>query len=184
MNQIPLGKLATDDAGRDAIHIAVAPVVAFEPLKPGDHVGILNSGEASKATAKHIGIVDPYLSSPVKSGERFYLCLYPNTITSLRHHWVHPSFKEEAPPTKADFDKSESEAWLRKYAVGFKEYTHDPEKAYQELLSDLREGYLCRVGSSMFGLDELEEPEELKRHAELVLGIAINWDNFTFGCSC
>ena len=186
VNIIPLGKLATEDAGRDAIHIAVAPVVAAQILSPGEHVGINGEGQAV-SSMNGIGIVDPYLMRAVKPGERFYLCLYPNTITSLRHHWVHPAFKEEAPPTKAAFDKGESEAWLRDYAVNFKsypDYCNDKEEAYQELLRDLREGHLCSVGSGMYGLSELPDSDELKRHAEIVLGITINWGNFTFSCSC
>ena len=35
MNEIKLGKLIDGPAERDAIHIAIAPVVANERLKPG-----------------------------------------------------------------------------------------------------------------------------------------------------
>lgn len=182
---IPLGKLASEDAGRDAIHIAVAPVVAAATLAPGDHVGVEADGRASK-TSKHIGIVDPYLKASVKPGDRFYLCLYPNTITSLRHHWVHPAFKEEAPPAKADFDKAESEAWLREYAIRFKSYATDNEDAYQMLISDLRERRICYQGSDMHGLGDLEDANELSHHASVVLGTPINFHDYgwTFTCSC
>jgi len=185
VNVIPLGKLASDDAGRDAIHIAVAPCVAAEVLSPGEHVGIDADGLASPK-APPIGIVDPYLMRAVKAGERFYLCLYPNTITSLRHHWVHPAFKEEAPPAKADFDKGESEAWLRGYAKRFKTYAKDAEEGYQELLSDLRERYICYTGIDMHGRKDLEDEDELARHASVVLGVSINFNDpaWTFTCSC
>jgi hypothetical protein len=183
VSSIPLGKLAADDAGRDAIHIAVSPVVAAEALPPGTHVGINKDGKAD-GNKPHIGIVDPYLMQAVEPGERFYLCLYPNTITSLRHHWVHPAFKDEGPPSKEVFDKSASEAWLRDYANRFKTYTKDPEDAYQCLLGELREQYICYEGIDMHGFSELKDADELRKHAQIVLGIQIKWEEFTFTCNC
>lgn len=188
-NIIPLGKLAAGDAGRDAIHIAVAPVIAASVLAPGQHVGILEDGKASPDVKPTIGIVDPYLKKAVAPGQRFYLCLYPNTITSLRHHWVHPAFKEEAPPAKADFDRAESEAWLREYAKRVNPYLLDSdpsgEEAYQHLLQNLREGWITYIGRDMHGFCDLEDAEELAHHGGVVLGRQIVFDgSWTFSCSC
>lgn len=91
-----LGELAAEDAWRDAIHVAVAPVVAASELQPGQHVGVLEDGRAD-AIEKTIGIVDPFLTEPVHPGERFWLLTYPNTITSLRHVWTHPAFRIRIP---------------------------------------------------------------------------------------
>jgi len=88
-----LGKLAPEGAQRDAVHIAVVPVVAATELAPGDFVGVLEDGRASGA-APRVGIVDPFLDDFVRAGDRFWLYLLPGSITSLRHHWTHPSFKE------------------------------------------------------------------------------------------
>jgi hypothetical protein len=90
-----IGELCRDDARRDAIHFAVAPVEADMDLRPGDHVGV-TQGRASR-DATPIGIVDPFFKGEVKKGQRFWLFLYPNTITSLRHVWTHPAFSPNAP---------------------------------------------------------------------------------------
>jgi hypothetical protein len=94
-NPPQLGKLIEDgDRRRDAVHIAVVPMTAESPLNPGQPVGLSRADDAEFAdvTDNPIGIVDPFLTAPVQAGERFWLCLYPGTITSLRHVWTHPEF--------------------------------------------------------------------------------------------
>lgn len=91
-----LGKLAGEHEGRDAIHVAVAPAVAAETLTPGQHIGLHDDGRAGPGVPP-IGIVDPFLTSAVEEGQRFWLLLYPNTITSLRHVWTHPAFAPKVP---------------------------------------------------------------------------------------
>jgi hypothetical protein len=95
-----LGSLITDgDRRRDAIHVAVAPVTAAEPLAPGQHVGFVpaNQTETVGPADRPVGIVDPFLTTPVEPGQRFWLFLYPNTVTSLRHVWTHPAFTARVP---------------------------------------------------------------------------------------
>jgi hypothetical protein len=90
MNPPEVGKLAPETAFRDAIHVAVAPVIASTILQPGEHVGYHN-GKSDK-TMPAIGIVDPFLTEPVQKDEKFWLFLYPGSITSLRHVWTHNAF--------------------------------------------------------------------------------------------
>lgn len=92
MGEAKLGRLADADAGRDAVHVAVVPVVAPRDLAPGQHVG--PDGDAG---GYHVGVVDPFLAAPVRAGELFYLCLYPGTVAGMRHHWSHPAFPDATP---------------------------------------------------------------------------------------
>lgn len=101
-----LGRLITNgDRRRDAIHIAVAPVTAAGRLAPGQHVGFVTAGDTETVGACEtpIGIVDPFLPGDVLPGQRFWLFMYPNTVTSLRHVWTHPAFAPRAPqPAKGN----------------------------------------------------------------------------------
>jgi hypothetical protein len=95
-HDVKLGELISNsERRRDAIHIAVAPVTADEMLRPGDHVGFSRRGSTefvSTSADRWIGIVDPFLRDNISRGQRFWLCLYPGSITGLRHAWTHPAF--------------------------------------------------------------------------------------------
>lgn len=90
---------------RDAIHVAVITVTASPTLRRGQKVFIWSKDDgkllASPAGSEGVGeeadgIVDPFLDVElVLSGQRFLLCLFPRTITSLRHSWTHPAFDTE-----------------------------------------------------------------------------------------
>lgn len=99
MDNLGIGKLITTPQQRDAIHVAVLPAIAAQQLSPGSHVGLRESDQRAyywdPYSDKTIGIVDPFLTHPVHEGETFWLFLYPNTITALRHHWTHPSLTEQ-----------------------------------------------------------------------------------------
>ena len=103
-----------ENSGRDAIHLAVEPVVAAERLYPGQHVGLTDDREALARIDKKVGIVDPFVDGSVAAGERFWLVVYPRRITSLRHVWTHPDF--EGGDAAAATETEKAEQWLRSYA--------------------------------------------------------------------
>lgn len=97
MNPIPLGSIITDPhAGRDAVHIAIIPMIATRTLQPGERL--------------RNGVVDPFLTAPIAPGERYYLCLFPHSVTSLRHVWQNPAFADEDEPAP-DCRRSEATVW-------------------------------------------------------------------------
>jgi len=177
MSDVILGKLTVLSQGRDAIHVAIIPMKASEALNPGQRVARLGDELAGPATTDRpvVGIVDPFLTEDVPAGEVFWLCLLPNTVTGMRHHWNHPAFSPR--------DSSSSEEWLREYAARVNSYD-EPESAFQRLIEGLKTGELLFYGSDLHGLYELDDADELRRHAEAYLGIPIQWGNFTFSCSC
>lgn len=101
-DSVVLGRPITGPAGRDAVHVAVAPMTAGHVLWPGNDVGLGADGRVYLARdgVEPIGIVDPFLREQVQEGQRFWLCLYPNTITGLRHVWTHPAFATKVPVVK------------------------------------------------------------------------------------
>lgn len=193
---IGIGKLIEKDRHRDAIHIAVAPVSAGEILRPGDTVRLVG-GLAMRAYENPIGIVDPFLITEwteIQKGDKFYLFLMPGSVTSLRHEWEHPSF-DKVPVKATKSSKAASEAWLREYAKLVNPYYAEggyywkktgKDEAYELLMRDIREGNnITYHGIDMHSLGDLRDPDELKHHAEVVLGRQVDWGTFEyFGCSC
>lgn len=100
MEALKLGQLITTEANRDAVHVAVAPLVAACRLTPGVHVGLTTDGRAT-LDAPLIGVVDPFLSVVVERGQRFWLFLYPGSTQALRHEWTHPLLPVLAAPVSA-----------------------------------------------------------------------------------
>lgn len=111
-----IGTILTEPMARDAIHIAVLPVIAGNMLNPGDHVGFVG-GEIDIGALHPIGVIDPFLKAPVEKGQGCFVFLYPNTITDMRHHWKHPGIPDDQfrPVDPAKYIKAS--IWLREFAV-------------------------------------------------------------------
>lgn len=192
-----MGAILTDDIeGRDAVHVAVIAAVAAEDLVPGQDVG------KDGGVANPVGIVDPFLREPVKEGQRFWLFLYPRTITSLKHSWTHPAFGDDVRPTISEQNIEASEQWLRDFiarsdcpsyevliaaAVGDHHKNLDPQYDADYFYSALEKWdsdntYLHFGGRDAHG----EIPPEFWDHVEVVTGRKIPRDKRAtyFSCSC
>lgn len=136
--QSKMGKILSGENQRDAVHVAVVPVFAHRKLFPGQHVGV--EGNKTSDRAVNVGIVDPFLTSPIFDGQQFYLYLYPNTIQSLHHVWTHPAFEVSK-------KVSEAEQWLRFFAE-----TH--RHSYEEMLKEALNSDMCFGDTSVNDIDE------------------------------
>jgi hypothetical protein len=179
--QTKIGQLIDGDQLRDAVHIAVAPVEAVHFMEAGTHVGLDEFGCAS-ALEKPIGIVDPFLESPIKKGERFWLFLYPNTITSLKHVWTHPAFEDQPSLGSA---KSASEDWMRAWALEHmsEDYYGDGEKLRPEVAYEnaIEAGHSHSVGPYEDARDHIDS--EWWSHWETITGQRGNREEY-FRCAC
>lgn len=175
-----LGTIIGDGAGRDAIHLAVEPVIAAHMLRPGEDVGFVDGGVG--ICDKPVGIVDPFLKVPVHKGERFWLVVYPRQITSLRHVWTHPAFETPAAAVSAAkaSSKEESEKWLREF-IADATYAPYENVVAEALRSDSwDDAYLTVNGYDAHG----EIPDEFWDHLEIVTGKKTARRATYFSCSC
>lgn len=195
-----LGVLIDPFSRVDAVHIAIAPITACETLKPGDHVGFVGSSGFVGKVHNPIGVIDPFLKGPVEEGESCWMFMYPNTITGLRHDWVHPAFPMMSlgsTDTDSSFDKgpavveesvlvgvfeTESKLWLENFASKW-------GMNFSEMVDSAVSGkYVVAHGVDLHSKEELGED-----HAFFWLHMA-NYtgqkftkeqiDDFSWGCSC
>lgn len=177
-----VGELLTSDQPRDAIHIAVASVVATEKLMPGQAIGFVEGEEhnhnidvAACERAMSVGIVDP-----------FWMFLHPNTITSLRHNWTHPAFGHESEDNSVN--KEASEKWLRTFLA-----SDGPD--YDLLIKAMQNGGEYEAGYHSIFIDNErisvggqdahgDIPPQFWDHVEIVLGRKVPWRSDHFSCSC
>lgn len=177
-NTPPIGTILETEENRDAIHIAIAPVVAGERLYAGQHIALRDG----KAFATHVvfarlGIVDPYLMQPVEQGQRFFLFLYPKTVTSLRHEWTHPAFDGN---TQSSAIMEASMRWIEEFARSVNSTAGELMAAALNFIST--GGYL-NEGEKFEGI---MVPDEFWDHYEKATGKTVDEDkrrNF-FSCSC
>lgn len=179
---LKLGSIIDTPQSRDAIHVAVAPVFAQETLFPGQHIGLVKGSVTYvTSTTAPIGIVDPYLKHQVTKGQQFWMFLYPQTVTGLRHDWTHPAFTgtPREPALAADpLDKHRARIHAIAEDIGIR---------YQEMMDgakDYLEGgnYLCDGGRWEGGVDLYDFWD----HYEAVTGTKVKEENrgSFFTCSC
>lgn len=183
-----LGTIIDESAGRDAIHLAVEPVIAGHDLNPGEHVTIKDGKAIRVMPSQGLGIVDPFIDGLVEKGERFWLVVYPRQITSLRHVWTHPAFEDraESPPVRELSEAERSEEWIRNFANNVSlHYDVLMEGAADYVRSKKAGGwgeYLVFGGL----LEGESVPDAFWPHYETVTGEKVEEDHrgSFFSCSC
>lgn len=127
-----------ESSKRDAIHIAVFPVVSQTRLIPGMHVD-----KEGTTFGEFVGIVDPFLEKIVEPGQRVWVYLYPRTITGLRHVWTHPSFEDEAVESTLLPSKNIPEPVHMSYGEErLREYATNLGVDYEDLISNAESYFL------------------------------------------
>jgi hypothetical protein len=182
-----LGTIIGETEARDAIHLAVEPVVAVHPLKPGEDVGFVDGGVG--VCANPVGIVDPFLKQRVKAGERFWLVVYPRQITSLRHVWSHPAFDDQSARKVDDKEttlKTASKRWLDDYAANLIVDLDDLIYHAREYVEDKRNGGWGNFWIEGGRFEGVSLPEEFWDHFERYTGekVTQNERGYFFSCSC
>lgn len=184
---VKVGRLIEGAEERDAIHIAVAPVTAAETLYPGQRVGFTQEGDTERVGLTDrlatVGIVDPFLTGAVYPGQRFFLFLFPQAITSLRHQWTHPAWPEGGGPPAL------SDAVVQAARARIQDLADDLRLSYDALMTGARDyqqrgEYLRELGSDTWRDIFDPQREQFWRDYETVTGeVARDRDNF-FTCSC
>lgn len=173
---LSLGRIIDSPQERDAIHIAIAPVIAGEVLHPGQPIGFKDDEITAWIIDTPIGIVDPFLTEFVKKDQKFWLLIYPNTITSLRHEWSHPAFKPLDPSPVI-----ESRRWIECFAGRIKQ-------SYQTLMTAAHLWVDYHEHTRMaefFKLAKATDWELFWVHFEIVTKIPVGNKNAkVFRCGC
>jgi len=183
-----LGSIIGEGEKRDAIHLAVEPAVAAHPLRPGDDVGFVDGGVG--ICQNPVGIVDPFLKSPVLTGQRFWLVVYPRQITSLRHVWEHPKFPlslDVTVPVVAGISKEVATQWMRDFADRYHITYQQAIQAGHDWVE--QGGYFTINDSSSLRDDMYEDTIRLAfwKHFEIITGVKVSGqdrEGTVFSCSC
>jgi len=165
---------------RDAIHIAIAPVQAVGELKTGDRIGFAEAGNVERVRKMEmdedaVGIVDPFLKYGVLDGEWFWMFLFQNTITSLRHDWTHPAFGDA-------ITQNASRAWIKDFAAELDQTYNRLMEAAELWLNDQEYTY---DNSEIYKGVSGDKWPVFWKHYEIVTGKKVEDHTATFyTCSC
>ena len=171
---------------RDAIHVAVIPLIAGEEyMQSGDKIRLsLENPEVAMSGdyGNHIGVVDPFLEgSSLKIGDKFWAFLKPGTVTGMRHHWQHPSFEG------FQLAANEHELWLRQFCDKWNFDFQELVEAGSETESSWR--YVTARGHDLHSASELDPGDEhlFWMHLEAYTGQEFTDDHkreMQWSCSC
>lgn len=191
---VNLGGKPAQPAVRDALHIAVISMPAGDWLNPGEPVRIYSGTVVGcdRNDKDCIGVVDPYISYAAKD-DLVWVCLNPNTVTTVQHVWEHPAFDISALKPLPKPTKEESEAWLRDFcskadcpdydiliAAATDQKVEPADEDYYPVAYKLTDEYLHFGGRDAHG----RIPFEMWDHIENVTGEKCFLRPKRFSCSC
>lgn len=182
--------LDANETRRDAIHVAIMPVVCGDDrLSPGEPVKLIPNaiGHVGRSDFNNcVGVVDPFLHTPVFMGEKFWMFLIPGTITSLRHEWTHPlidTIPASVPAEPFSAEREASKRWIISFSDRWNLSCH--ELIYN---AEIGNGYVVAEGRDLHSAAELGEDHDLFwHHLEILVGKKFDLDHrgkFTWSCSC
>ena len=194
-----------EHCSRDAIHVAVVPCYSDRVVFPSQGLFVVARQSENGLWFTRLafrepatGIVDPFLDSAVQPGCSFWLCLYPGTVTSLRHRYSHPGVPEyNVPKIKPEVEEEEdrdlSIAWMRLfvnevvdngYLAGYtKRFTYEDA---------IKAGYDYQsTGDDMVFADDLNDDapfEDYWKHWCVITGVpytdSLKAEDAPFSCAC
>lgn len=144
---------------RDAVHVAIIPVIAGESLYAGAYFKLAYGSTTSALMCGYgqqdaIGVIDPFLGNMVhiKKGDKCWGMLFPDSVTGMRHHWKHTTIDNVEKP------KDEHELWIRRFCD---EWNFD----YNELIANATSTddwrYVVARGKDLHSARELGGDEDL-----------------------
>ena len=187
-----MGTLLPPDAGgRDAVHVAVIAVTAGQYITPGSHVGFRSPSDAGEDRevfydGEPIGIADPFIGDLIPAGARFWLYLYPRTITGLSHRWSHPAFDADSQATfcTSPAQRLASERWIRNWI----EERGGIIPRYEVLMAEAEQAFEPGYSANELYFAENASgdiPAEFWSHVEIIFGKRLQGTRpGYFRCSC
>jgi hypothetical protein len=185
-----IGQLLRGDEQRDAIHIAIMPVIAAEELQAGDSVAFVygTTNQVKRCDPAYalqpVGVVDPFFTGHywIEKGSKVWLFLKPGTITGLRHEWTHPDIDNPPRP------KNEHENWLRAFADRWSFVYDDMISAASSPRSDEWGNYITAQGRDLHSATELGADHDLFwEHLQALTGQTFDGEHrekFVWSCTC
>lgn len=177
-----IGKSLKGDELRDAIHIAIMPVILDNWCVPGNSVKFCYGSKERVKTCEPedaVGVIDPFVSyRDCEAGSRVWMFLRPNTITGLRHEWTHPEVDAPIAPVA-----NESETWLHLFAD---KWNFD----YEDMISIGICGghWITAHGVDLHGPHELgADLDQFWKHLSILTGKTftdVHKESVGWSCSC
>lgn len=176
---------------RDAIHVAVLPVIASMNLKRACWLEFTYEDNIQHVTnarswALAVGVADPFHQRiNIEVGTRFLMFMKPNTITGLRHDWTHPALEKAMGQRMKQelLDLPSSKTWLENLAASC-------DMTYSALIEELTSVARGESEYIHIGVDtpEAAYSEEIWEHYEkitnTVVPASIKRHGAPFSCAC